>query len=104
MLISAIGEVPELAPEPATSAPAGVGPGAEAEAEPGRVSDFLAQLFRGCMDAFPMSSVQAAPLGRPTPEQLDQAQAVPELLEAWEATGLLAVPQVRGWGLREAGG
>ncbi|EFJ50627.1 hypothetical protein VOLCADRAFT_88640 [Volvox carteri f. nagariensis] len=55
----------------------------------------LSRLLRRCLESFPLPALQATPLGRPTPEQLEAAGGqAPELLEAWEATGLLTVPQI----------
>ncbi|GIL52082.1 hypothetical protein Vafri_8033, partial [Volvox africanus] len=64
------------------------------EAEARYVGRQLSLLLRECLLAYPLSSLHAASLGRPTPQQLEQASAVPELLEAWEVTGLLTVPQI----------
>ncbi|GLI64343.1 hypothetical protein VaNZ11_007581, partial [Volvox africanus] len=120
VLLSVSGDVPELSPSAwhqhgsssgtssgrsdnasvasastATAATAANASAAEAEAAEARyVGRQLSLLLRECLLAYPLSSLQAAPLGRPTPQQLEQASAVPELLEAWEVTGLLTVPQI----------
>ncbi|GLC45434.1 hypothetical protein PLESTB_000619300 [Pleodorina starrii] len=102
VLISAMGDVPELSPLPAPPAPAalsGSGPAAPQSAatqEAHRVGVGLSRLLRGCLAAFPLSGLQAAPLGRPSPEQLQAAGAAEDLevLQAWADVGLLTVPQI----------
>ncbi|GIL83687.1 hypothetical protein Vretifemale_12425, partial [Volvox reticuliferus] len=113
ILLSDMGDVPELTPllppphgssssssssyntaEASASAATAAVAADPSAAEARYVGRQLSSLLRECLAAYPLSSLHATPLGRPTPQQLEQASVVPELLEAWEITGLLTVPQI----------